>query len=127
MRILVAHFGRFVAAFVMLAMLTSSVAMAAYVCPTAADRPSMGEMEDCAGMPGMDERQPVHCAEYHSGDKQALEHSATTPALALPAVVSVHLVPPARLPAWQTLARPPSANGFQSHAPPFLRTLRLRI
>lgn len=127
MRTFVAPFGRIIAAFVMLAMLTSSIAMAAYVCPTAVDHPSMGDMDDCAGMPAMDEQQPVHCAEHHAGDKQALEHSGTPPTLALPAVVSVQLVPPARLLAWQTLAELSSPNGFQSHAPPFLRTLRLRI
>lgn len=128
MRTLVATFGRFIAAFVMLAMLTSSIAMAAYVCPKVADGTrAMAEMPMDSSMPCSDEQKPVQCAERHAGDKQALEHSGSVPALALPAIISVQLVSPTSLPTWQMLATRSSPAAFCSHAPPFLRTQRLRI
>lgn len=128
MRTLVTAFGRFTAAFVTLAMLTSSIAMAAYVCPVVADGLTMTTgMASDAFAPCHDEQRPVHCAEHHTGDKQALEHSGTVPGLALPAVTSVQLILPTALSAWQTLATPATPAGFSSQAPPFLRTQRLRI
>jgi hypothetical protein len=127
MRNVIATFGRFIAAFVMLAMLTSSIAMAAYVCPDAlGDSVTMNDMVDCPES-GMDHQRPVHCAEHRAGDKQALEHSGSAPALALPAVISVQVITPMTLPAWQVLATLASPVVFSSHAPPFLRTQRLRI
>jgi hypothetical protein len=127
MRTVIAIFGRFIASFVVLAMLTSSIAMAAYVCPEALNTPgTMADMENCSDMQ-KDEQRPAQCAEHRAGDKQALEHSGSAPALALPAVISVQRVPPAVLPARQVLATLASPVAFSSHAPPFLRTQRLRI
>ncbi len=125
MRTLVASFGRHIAAFVMLAMLTSSIAMAAYVCPTA--RAGLNDMAMGPHTAAMDEQMPAHCAERHTGDKQALEQSGSPPELALPLVISVQQLPPAAplyLHAPSVRIAAPSAS---SHAPPFLRTLRLRI
>ncbi len=127
MRNVIADFGRFIATLLMLAMLTSSIAMAAYVCPDAlGDTATMNDMVDCPES-RLDHQRPVHCAEHRAGDKQALEHSGSAPALALPAIISVQLIPPTTLPAWQALATLASPTGFYSHAPPFLRTQRLRI
>jgi hypothetical protein len=127
MRTVIAHFGRFIASVVMLAMLTSSIAMAAYVCPdVSSDSATMNDMANCSDM-RKDDQQPVHCAEHRSGDKQALEHSGSTAALALPAVISVQLISRSVLPPWQVLTKLASPIGFSSHAPPFLRTQRLRI
>lgn len=125
MRTLVATFGRQIAAFVMLAMLTSGIAMAAYVCPKA----PAGLAGIATGLQtqGMDDQMPAHCAEHHSGDKQALEQSGSPPVPALPQVVSVQLLPPATPPSWHALSERIAAPAFPAHAPPFLRTLRLRI
>lgn len=125
MRTLVAAFGRYIAAFVMLSMLTSGIAMAAYVCPKSPAGMAGTEMGEQAQ--AMDEQMPAHCAERHSGDKQALEQSGSPPELALPLVISVQQLPPAAplyLHAPSVRIAAPSAS---SHAPPFLRTLRLRI
>ncbi len=127
MRAFITKFGRFIASFLTLAMLTSSIAMAAYVCPEASgDTGATNDMANCPDM-RMDDQRPVLCAEFRAGDKQALEHTGSAPVLALPAVISVQLVLPTTLPARQTLAVLVSPTVFSSHAPPFLRTLRLRI
>ena len=125
MRTLVAAFGRYIAAFVMLSMLTSGIAMAAYVCPKSPAGMAGTEMGEQAQ--AMDEQMPAHCAERHSGDKQALEQSGSSPVPALPQFVSVQLLSPA-LPSFRLAlsARTAVPDSF-AHAPPFLRTLRLRI
>ncbi len=125
MRTLVATFGRSIAAFVMLAMLTSGIAMAAYVCP----RAPAGMMPMVADSPAqvMDDEMPAHCAERHAGDKQALEQSSSPPALALPQIVSVQQLPPTVLLPLHALSMRIVAPACPAHAPPFLRTLRLRI
>lgn len=125
MRTLISHFGRSIALFVTLAMLTSSVAMAAYVCPKAAA--DMSAMAMVQHSQDMDDDMPAHCAERHNGDKQALEFSSSAPALALPALILIQLLPPAALPFRLTDAVHTDAPLFPAHAPPFLRTLRLRI
>ena len=74
--------------------LTSGIAMAAYVCPQTMvpmQEMAMGDMP-CAGI---DIEKPVHCAEQQSGAKLALEHFAATPLLA-PTIVS--FIMPAPLP-----------------------------
>ncbi len=125
MRTLVATFGRHIAAFVMLAMLTSGIAMAAYVCPKAPA--GLADMTMSPHTQGMDEQMPAHCAERHAGDKQALEQSGSPPVPALPQVVSVQLVPPAAASACHALSTRSATPVRSAHAPPFLRTLRLRI
>jgi len=105
--------------------LTSGIAMAAYVCPQTMvpmQEMAMGDMP-CAGI---DIEKPVHCAEQQSGAKLALEHFAATPLLA-PTIVS--FIMPAPLPvvpavlasAWTDA---PLELGVD---PPYLRTQRLRI
>lgn len=127
MRTVAATFGRLIAAFLTIAMLTSSIAMAAYSCPkVAAELGTMTDMAMASHTAGMDDRMPVHCAERQAGDKQALEHSGSAPGPALPAVVTVQLISPALLPAWKAL--PVAAPVvLPVHSPPFLRTQRLRI
>ncbi|MCM0044315.1 MAG: hypothetical protein NBV65_06745 [Burkholderiaceae bacterium] len=127
MRTVAATFGRFIAAFLTLAMLTSSIAMAAYSCPKVAGELGMVmDMAMTSHTAAMDDQMPVHCAERQAGDKQALEHSGSAPGPALPAVVTVQLISPALLPAWKAL--PVEAPVvLPGHPQPFLRTQRLRI
>jgi hypothetical protein len=105
--------------------LTSGIAMAAYVCPQTMvpmQEMAMGDMP-CAGM---DVEKPVHCAEQQSGVELALEHLATAPSLT-PTTVS--FIIPATLPiildvlasSWTDV---PLELGVD---PPYLRTQRLRI
>ncbi len=122
MRTLVATFGRPIAAFIMLAMLTSGIAMAAYVCPQAPAGMTAGPHTQV-----MDDEMPAHCAERHAGDKQALEQSSSPPALAFPQIVSVQQLPPTVLLPLHALSMRIVAPACPAHAPPFLRTLRLRI
>ena len=70
---------RLIACFLVMTVLTSGIAMAAYVCPQLAPVPEVA-ME---GMPcaEMDKEKPVHCAQAQSGDHPALEHLAAAPVL----------------------------------------------
>jgi hypothetical protein len=105
--------------------LTSGIAMAAYVCPQTmapVQEMAMGDMP-CAEM---DVEKPVHCAEQQSGSELALEHLATAPSLA-PTIVSFIMpapllaVPAVLASAWTDA---PLELGVD---PPYLRTQRLRI
>jgi hypothetical protein len=108
-----------------MSLLTSGIAMAAYVCPQSTPVQVMEMVMDgpCAGM---DEEKPVHCAEFHSGSKLAMEHLAQPPSLT-PIVVAfaqpaLALVIPAVLASvWSDS---PADIGTD---PPYLRTQRLRI
>lgn len=118
---------RFVACLLMMSVMTSGIAMAAYACPQAAPAPEM-TMEDMTGMPcaGMDKEKPVHCASLHSGADLALEHLAAAPTLAPVIFAYVCPAPPlagVNLPlfAWGSVVHDAIAD------PPYLRTLRLRI
>lgn len=71
--------------------------------------------------------QQAPCVQQHAGNKQALEHAPASPDPALPAIVSMQLVLPVELPAWQTSVVPTALHDYVSQAPPFLRTHRLRI
>ncbi len=106
--------------------LTSGMAMAAYVCPQLTT--TTGQQTMMSGMPcaGMDKEKPVHCAQYQSGAQLALEHLAESPAFVPTTVFSVvpvqwlvaNVVPvPVR-------ADIPLDLGAD---PPYLRTQRLRI
>jgi hypothetical protein len=105
--------------------LTSGIAMAAYLCPELT-KASMSEMMD--GMPcaEMDKEKPVHCAEYRAGDELALEYLAAAPSLTPPTIsfvipVIAPVVPPAVTSFWPDVPSNPGAD------PPYLRTQRLRI
>jgi len=122
----ISSFFRLVACILAMTVLTSGIAMAAYVCPELAK--SMPDMMMEEGMPcsEMDQEKPVQCAEYQSGADLALEHLATAPSLT-PATISfvIPVIAPV-VPSVITAFRPevPSELGAD---PPYLRTQRLRI
>ncbi len=127
MRTLVTAFGRFIALFVTLSMLTSGVAMAAYVCPKTLSGTAMTSMAMTAPAEPLDADMPAHCAERQSGDKQALEQSGNAPVPALPATLLVQQLPPAAAQPHQATRLCTDTPRFHAHAPPFLRTQRIRI
>lgn len=110
----------------MMTIMTSGIAMAAYACPQAAPAP---EAEiSMAGMPcaEMDKEKPAQCAALHSAADLALEHLAAAPALTPVVFASIRPAPPlasSDLPsfAWNGVADDTVAD------PPYLRTRRLRI
>jgi len=125
MRPTFSFFCRLIASFLVMTVLTSGIAMAAYVCPELAPAKEKIVMD---GMPcaDMDKEKPVHCAAFQSGAQLALEHLAAAPALApvftsfiIPASAPASLVVPA--PVQGTIPRETGAD------PPYLRTRRLRI
>lgn len=125
MRSLFTSFFRLIACILVITVLTSGIAMAAYVCPELVDTPMSDTME---GMPcaGMDKERPVHCAEYQAGNDQALEHLAAAPTLTPPTISFVIPavspgVPPVITSFWPAVPRDPGNH------PPYLRTQRLRI
>ncbi|WP_374664009.1 hypothetical protein [Ramlibacter sp.] len=114
---------------VVLALLFSQLALAAYVCPTGADtQPTMMEMapgEPCRGM-AQDEDQPALCHQHCTGAPEATD-LVKLPSLGLPAVVHVVAWVAPLEAASATLGRAPL---FQPQPPPeplFLATLRLRV
>ena len=116
---------RLLACFLVISILTSGIAMAAYACPQLAPAPAEEMVVDGTPCKEMDKEKPVQCAEKQSGVQLALEHLATTPSLA-PSVIS--FVMPAPTPVMPALA---AVRGDLSPGagtdPPYLRTLRLRI
>lgn len=113
---------------VVLSLLFSQIALAAYVCPGQELQPTMEEMM-AAGMPceGMDEHQPVLCHQHQAGGVQsaeAIKLPTVAPALAvmvLQAPLVLQAIEAERLVAWtRPEARPPLD-------PIFLSTLRLRV
>lgn len=115
---------RLIACFLVMTVLTSGIAMAAYLCPQMAPAPEL-VME---GMPcaEMDREKPVHCAEFQSGAQLALEHQAPAPSLA-PLTVSFVMPasPPAVVPDFASARGDvPPETGTD---PPYFRTLRIRI
>ncbi len=132
MRTFLSRSGRLVALFVTLAMLNASIAMAAYVCPKAERQlAAIAEMAGHAHMAGMHhdapEKKPAPCVQQHAGNKQAVELATSSADPAPPAVISVQPLTAAPLPVWQRLAAAAALHDHPSHAPPFLRTQRLRI
>jgi hypothetical protein len=126
MRHFISSFCRLIACILVMTVLTSGIAMAAYVCPELSKAAPMSEMME--GMPcaEMDKEKPVHCAEYQAGDKLALEHLAAAPALTPPTIsfvipVLAPVVPPVVTSFW------PDAPSDPGTSPPYLRTQRLRI
>lgn len=132
MRNLTAAVERFIAAFVTVTMLTSSIVMAGYVCPkdvaefSTAKFSAMTKMVISAPMQDIDDEMPSHCAQRQAGEKQALEQTGGAATFALPAIISAYLISPALLPAWKTLTMLSSTATCRTHAPPFL-SQRLRI
>ena len=110
--------------------LTSGMAMAAYMCPQLTPAPVeemvMEMAPNAVPCAEMDKVRPVHCAEFQSGAQLALEHLAAPPPLT--PVFAAFVIPA------PVLAVPVSLSVVQGDAPheagvdpPYLRTLRLRI
>jgi hypothetical protein len=123
MRQFISSFRRCIAAFLALSILTSTIAMAAYLCPKVPAAP-MPEMAMDAPCTGVDLDKPVHCATSQSPVQLALEHLSAAP-VALPMIVFI-----------LTILAPRSASFIPRLAwiltsfgadPPYLRTQRLRI
>ena len=110
--------------------LTSGMAMAAYMCPQLTPAPVEEMVMEIApnAVPcaEMDKVKPVHCAEFQSGAQLALEHLAATPALT--PVFAAFVIP---APAPAVLVVRATVQGdipLEAGAdPPYLRTHRLRI
>lgn len=114
---------------VVLALLFSQLALAAYVCPAASGRgPAVMEMapgEPCEGMAD-DQEQPVLCHQHCDAAPQACD-PAKVPAASLPAVVHEVVLP---LSFAVAQAQGAVAEDTQAQPPPepvFLSTLRLRV
>ena len=113
---------------VVFSLLFSQLALAAYVCPQAADVAAMAAMME-AGVPceGMDPQQPALCHQ-HSADPSEAFQAIKLPTASLPAIVRTLELPPApdegtaRAIAWAATpeVKPP-------RSPLFLSTLRLRV
>lgn len=113
---------------VVLSLLFSQLALAAYVCPVEADAQAMAALM-ASGEPceGMDAQQPVLCHQ-HAADPGKSFEAFKLPALALPMVISV-LERPFELDADRARAVPRAATP-EARPPPdplFLSTLRLRV
>ena len=113
---------------VVLSLLFSQLALAAYVCPAQTDRQAMADMM-AAGQAceGMDAQQPALCHQ-HAADPGKTFEAAKLPAVSLPAIIQVLELPPVAEVA-TALAAPPAAES-ESRPPPdplFLSTLRLRV
>jgi hypothetical protein len=120
--------------FVVFALLFSQLALANYVCPTAAaEAEDMGAMEmapgePCAGMDmAQDQAQPVLCHQHCTNAPQTFD-PVQLPTVSLPAVVQVLLVPVLQDPAAAESSA--YADPGEARPPPdplFLSTLRLRV
>jgi hypothetical protein len=125
MRHFFSSFCRLIACLLVMTVLTSGIAMAAYVCPelTKIPMPEMMEGMPCAEM---DKEKPVHCAEHQAGDELALEYLAAAPVLTAPVA---SFVMPASLPVIPDFLASlwPDAPVERGTNPPYLRTQRLRI
>ncbi len=114
---------------VVLALLFSHLALAAYVCPTGADtQPAMMEMapgEPCQGMV-QDEDQPALCHQHCTGAPEATD-LVKLPALGLPAVLHVVAWVAPLEAASVTLGRASPSPPQPPPEPLFLSTLRLRV
>lgn len=113
---------------VVLSLLFSQLALAAYVCPGQQEMDAMVQRM-AADMPcdGMDDSQPVLCHEFSASAPQSVE-AAKVPTPTLPMVVQVLLLP-REAGDIRTEAAPRSAEP-EPRPPPdplFLSTLRLRV
>jgi hypothetical protein len=130
MRQAFSSFCRLIASILVMTVLTSGMAMAAYVCPQLASVPVeemvMEMATDAVPCAEMDKVKPVHCGEFQSGAQLALEHLAAPPALT---PVFAAFVIPASLPAIPVVVAAAQRNSLLETGtdPPYLRTLRLRI
>jgi hypothetical protein len=117
--------------FVVLSLLFSQLALAAYVCPAETGTSPAGSMAEmmAAGMPceGADAAQPNLCHQ-HAVDLARLFELAQAASPSLPTVVQVLIVPAA--PDLSNAVVIPPASAPEAQPPPdpiFLSTLRLRV
>lgn len=114
--------------FVVLTLLFSQLALAAYLCPGQEDADAMAEMMAQGGpCEGMDQSQPVLCHDHAASTPLTVE-AAKIPAPTLPMIVQVLLVPLIQDAAQAAAA--PRASATEPRPPPdplFLSTLRLRV
>ena len=115
-------------ALVIVSLLFSQLASAAYVCPAMTDSSAMAAMV-AAGLPceGTDDAQPALCHE-HAADPARLFELAHAAAPTLPAVMQVLPMPPA--PDVHSALPMPPAGRAETRPPPdpiFFSTLRLRV
>lgn len=113
---------------VVLSLLFSQLALAAYACPAEVNRVGMAEMM-AAGVPceGMDTAQPTLCHQ-HAVDLARLFELAQAASPSLPAIIQVLLIPAA--PDLSDAISVPPASTPEAKPPPdpiFLSTLRLRV
>jgi enoyl-CoA hydratase/carnithine racemase len=113
---------------VIMSLLFSQLALAAYVCPAEASPVGMAEMM-AAGMPceGADAAQPGLCHQ-HAVDVARLFELAQAASPSLPAVIQVLLIP--ATPDIDDAVAMPPASTPEAQPPPdpiFLSTLRLRV
>ncbi|MDB5855304.1 MAG: hypothetical protein JWR22_3345 [Herminiimonas sp.] len=116
---------RFLTGFLVMTILTSGLAMAAYICPQIPPAPKM-EMAMGSPCAGMDKEMPVHCAEYQSSALLALEHLAAPPVLTPVVIAAVRPAPAPVQPTVPTSSWEDSPLNYGAD-PPYLRTRRLRI
>lgn len=114
--------------FVVLSLLFSQLALAAYVCPGATDMSAMAEMavrgEPCEGT---DVAQPALCHQHAATPSQSVDPLKVVTA-SLPTLVFMVVMPAADV-AGDAQSMPASAKS-EVHPPPdplFLSTLRLRV
>ncbi|WP_295995008.1 hypothetical protein [Rugamonas sp.] len=119
-------FFRLVALFLVMTIMNSGLAMAAYVCPQLTTSPAQARMME--GMPcaGMDKENPVHCGEYKSGAKASSDHLGTPPELAAISVAFVFPVPALFIPR-DVEAFFDNTVTLPSTDPPYVQTQRFRI
>lgn len=115
-----------IALFLVVAMTTSAMAMASYVCPQLAAKADAMSMMD--GMPcaGIDIEQPVHCAALSADTQASVDHQNAPPALALlshAALLGI-VAPQSKGAAWLPVAHEAPAPAGD---PPYLRTQRIRV
>lgn len=113
---------------VVVSLLFSQFALAAYVCPAEASSAGMAEMM-AAGAPceGADAAQPALC-HHHAVDVARLFELAQVASPSVPAVIQVLVIPAA--PDINDAVAMPPASTAEAQPPPdpiFLSTLRLRV
>lgn len=125
MRPFISSFRRSISAFLALSILTSTIAMAAYLCPKVPEA-QMPEMAMDMDMPcsGVDIEKPVHCATSQSATQLALEHLSVAPALTPPAIISVLTIV---VSPFSSVIPTSIVTSCAGTGPPYLRTQRLRI
>ena len=115
-----------IALFLVMTIMTSSIAMASYLCPELIGKPAPMQMMDGEPCAGMDSERPVHCAEFSADAKASVDHHKLGPALSpLSPASLLCIVAPV-----STLAIPLPWLGYLPDPvtdPPYLRTLRIRI